>query len=52
MRARLTSLALVCCPGVLTPEECEQYLESVWGWLEGLGTGIDSQNSDTWGDDR
>ena len=39
-------------PGVLTPEECEQYVDSVWGWLEGLGTGIDRQNPDTWGDDR
>eukprot|EP00891_Asterochloris_glomerata_P009117 jgi/Astpho2/9117/Aster-x0373 len=38
--------------GVLTPEECEQYVDSVWGWLEGLGTGIDRQNPDTWGDDR
>ena len=29
-----------CIEGVLSPEECSEYVDSVWEWLESLGTGI------------
>lgn len=33
---------------VLTREECEAYVEGVWDWLEGLGTGISRTDPSTW----
>ncbi|BDA49852.1 hypothetical protein COCOBI_14-4720 [Coccomyxa sp. Obi] len=33
---------------VLTREECEAYVEGVWDWLEGLGTGINRSDPSTW----
>ena len=27
--------------GILSPEECSQYVDDVWKWLESLNTGID-----------
>ena len=39
-------------PHLLTPccdrEECEQYVSSVWDWLEGLGTGVSRADPSTW----
>jgi hypothetical protein len=29
-------------------EECEEYVEGVWAWLEGLGTGISRDDPSTW----
>ena len=29
-------------------EECEQYVRSVWDWLEGLGTGVSRADPSTW----
>lgn len=29
-----------CIEDILSPEECTQYVDSVWDWLESLGTGI------------
>lgn len=26
--------------GLVAPEECQEYVDSVWNWLESLGTGI------------
>lgn len=26
-------------PDVIRREECDAYIDCVWGWLEGLGTG-------------
>ena len=26
--------------GILSPQECEEYIDSVWDWLESLQTGI------------
>lgn len=36
------------CSHWLTREECEAYVESVWDWLEGLGTGISRSDPSTW----
>lgn len=29
-------------------EDCEQYVSSLWDWLEGLGTGISRLDPSTW----
>lgn len=36
----------------LTPAQAEQALDLTWDYLEGLGTGVDRCDVDTWGDDR
>ena len=37
---------------VLTDNECNQTITEVWDWLEGLETGIDRADSDTWKNDK
>lgn len=32
--------------------ECDQYVESLWDWLEGLGTGIQRSDPVSWTPDR
>lgn len=39
-------------PDVLTPLECEEYLDGAWAWLESLNTGINRHDPESWGDDR
>ncbi|KAK9792461.1 hypothetical protein WJX73_006649 [Symbiochloris irregularis] len=34
--------------GILSPEDCEQYIQGLWAWLEGLGTGISRDDPNTW----
>ena len=29
-------------------QECEEYIASLWDWLEALGTGIQRQDPNTW----
>jgi hypothetical protein len=36
----------------LSSDEAEKTLGLLWDYLEGLGTGIDRNNTSTWGDDR
>ena len=26
--------------GVISPDECESYIDRIWDWLESLGTGL------------
>jgi ectoine hydroxylase-related dioxygenase (phytanoyl-CoA dioxygenase family) len=33
---------------VFTNEECQDYINGCWDWLEGLDTGIDRNNNKTW----
>ncbi|MCJ1368722.1 hypothetical protein MMC16_007867, partial [Acarospora aff. strigata] len=39
-------------PDVLTPLECEEYVNGAWEWLESLETGIQRDDPTTWTDDR
>lgn len=32
----------------LAREECEKYVEGVWDWLEGLGSGVSRSDPSTW----
>lgn len=38
--------------GVLSQAECDQYVASLWDWLEGLGTGIQRSDPASWTPDR
>lgn len=40
-----TTPSWTCCH---CREECDQYISSLWDWLEGLGTGIRRDDSSTW----
>mmetsp|Transcript_11426 Transcript_11426/g.34340 ORF Transcript_11426/g.34340 Transcript_11426/m.34340 type:complete len:460 (+) Transcript_11426:89-1468(+) len=37
---------------VIPYAECKAYIDRVWGWLEGLGTGIKRNDPSSWSDDR
>lgn len=39
-------------PDVLSPLECQEYVDGVWTWLESLETGVRRNDCTTWGDDR
>lgn len=39
-------------PDVLSPLECQEYVDGVWTWLESLETGVKRNDPTTWGDDR
>ena len=45
----VTELRLFGCCG---RQDCDQYVASLWDWLEGLGTGIQRSDPDTWTQDR
>ncbi|KAK9828670.1 hypothetical protein WJX72_001442 [[Myrmecia] bisecta] len=34
--------------GILPPDVCQEYVNSVWDWLESLGTGISRENPASW----
>ncbi|KAL3141513.1 hypothetical protein ABBQ32_004763 [Trebouxia sp. C0010 RCD-2024] len=36
--------------GIVSAEECKQYIDSVWQWLESLNTGIKRGDPTTWSD--
>jgi len=40
------------CAVICDRTECDQYVASLWDWLEGLGTGIQRNNSASWTPDR
>ena len=40
----------VACAAALTHTECEEVLDGMWRWLEGLGTGISRAEPATWSD--
>lgn len=48
----LESEGYVVIAGALSPGEAEHALDLTWGYLEELGTGIDRDDVDTWGDDQ
>lgn len=48
MRQEAPSSTVRECSDWLIREECEAYVESVWDWLEGLGTGISRSDPSTW----
>ncbi len=48
----LESQGWAVVPDVLSPTECEQYVNGAWTWLESLETGIKRSDPTTWGDDR
>lgn len=48
----LESEGFVVISGALSESETGHALELTWDYLEGLGTGIDRTNIDTWSDDR
>ena len=35
-------------PHISCREECDAYLQGLWLWLEGLGTGISRDKPETW----
>jgi ectoine hydroxylase-related dioxygenase (phytanoyl-CoA dioxygenase family) len=39
-------------PNILTSDESNYYIEEIWLWLEGLGTGIDRTDPTTWRADK
>lgn len=38
----------VVIPNVLDEKECDQAIDGIWKWLEGLGTGIKRDDPSTW----
>ena len=50
--AHLAEHGFVVCAGALSEAECDEVLDGMWGWLEGLGTGIDRADPVTWDDER
>lgn len=37
---------------VLTPMECDERIDDIWKWLEGLGTGIKRNDKTTWSNEH
>lgn len=48
----LESEGYVVIAGALSPSEAEHALDLTWDYLKELGTGVDRNDVDTWGDDQ